>query len=155
MAVAVSTVLGLAGDPASAATPLAAAPKTAPKPELRLEKIADTQVLKWKDGKQAVFFLAFDDSCPSHLKNVIPEPRRKESAEGNKGNAGLYLRVLLPPRCKKAVPSCKRLNGYGRDAKSAPTKLALVDRLRNETNLTVRQLAERLLPWAASDIFTA
>lgn len=30
------------------------------------------KVLKWKDGKKAPFLLAFDDSCPTHLKNVIP-----------------------------------------------------------------------------------
>lgn len=28
---------------------------------------------KWKDGKKAVFMLAFDDGCQSQLKNVIPE----------------------------------------------------------------------------------
>ena len=33
----------------------------------------DNTVLKWKDGKKAVFMLAFDDSAPSQLKNVIPE----------------------------------------------------------------------------------
>src|SRR3954469_23711217 len=34
---------------------------------------AATQVLKWKDGKKAPFFLGFDDSAPSQLKNVVPE----------------------------------------------------------------------------------
>lgn len=33
----------------------------------------ETTVMKWKDGKKAAFFLAFDDSCPSHVKNAIPE----------------------------------------------------------------------------------
>lgn len=33
----------------------------------------DTAVLKWRDGKKAVFLLAFDDSCQSHVKNAIPE----------------------------------------------------------------------------------
>lgn len=55
-----------------------AAPAAAPKPGVRLEKISDTQVLKWKHGKQAVFFLAFDDACPSHLKNVIPELHKRK-----------------------------------------------------------------------------
>jgi peptidoglycan/xylan/chitin deacetylase (PgdA/CDA1 family) len=32
-----------------------------------------TEVLKWKDGKQAVFMLEFDDSCASHVKIAIPE----------------------------------------------------------------------------------
>ena len=47
------------------------------KPEIKLEKVSDTQVLKWKDGKKAVFFLAFDDSCASHIKNVIPELQKR------------------------------------------------------------------------------
>ncbi len=34
---------------------------------------ADAGILKWKDGKQAVFMLAFDDSCVSHVDNAIPE----------------------------------------------------------------------------------
>ena len=38
---------------------------------------AETHVLKWKDGKQAVFLLAFDDSCGSHVKNVIPELKKR------------------------------------------------------------------------------
>jgi len=33
----------------------------------------ETSVLKWRDGKRAVFLLAFDDSCQSHVKNAIPE----------------------------------------------------------------------------------
>lgn len=36
-----------------------------------------TEVMKWKDGKRAVFFLAFDDSCPSHLTNAIPELEKR------------------------------------------------------------------------------
>jgi peptidoglycan/xylan/chitin deacetylase (PgdA/CDA1 family) len=33
----------------------------------------ETKVLKWKDNKAAPIYLEFDDSCPTHLKNVIPE----------------------------------------------------------------------------------
>jgi hypothetical protein len=43
----------------------------AAEPNPRADNIA--QVLKWKDGKKAVFMLAFDDSCASQLKNVVPE----------------------------------------------------------------------------------
>jgi len=35
--------------------------------------VGETSVLKWKDGKKAAFFLAFDDSCPSHVRHAIPE----------------------------------------------------------------------------------
>jgi peptidoglycan/xylan/chitin deacetylase (PgdA/CDA1 family) len=38
---------------------------------------AGTRVLKWKDGKRAVFLLAFDDSCQSHVTNAIPELRKR------------------------------------------------------------------------------
>ncbi len=40
-------------------------------------EVGETQVLKWKDGKKAVFLLAFDDSCPTHLTNVIPELEKR------------------------------------------------------------------------------
>jgi peptidoglycan/xylan/chitin deacetylase (PgdA/CDA1 family) len=31
-----------------------------------------TRILKWKDGKRAVFMVEFDDSAPSHLELAIP-----------------------------------------------------------------------------------
>lgn len=37
-----------------------------------------TSILKWKGGKRAAFYLAFDDACPSHLTNVIPELQRRK-----------------------------------------------------------------------------
>ena len=37
----------------------------------------ETSVLKWRDGKKAVFLLAFDDSCQTHVKNVVPELARR------------------------------------------------------------------------------
>src|SRR3954469_22662738 len=39
---------------------------------------ADTQVLKWKENKKAVFILSFDDSAPSQLKNVVPELNKRK-----------------------------------------------------------------------------
>lgn len=35
-------------------------------------KLGETSVLKWKDGKKAVFFMGFDDGCESHIKTAIP-----------------------------------------------------------------------------------
>jgi peptidoglycan/xylan/chitin deacetylase (PgdA/CDA1 family) len=35
-------------------------------------KLGETSVLKWKDGKRAVFLMAFDDGCESHRKTAIP-----------------------------------------------------------------------------------
>ncbi|XHR28709.1 MAG: polysaccharide deacetylase family protein [Chthoniobacteraceae bacterium] len=37
------------------------------------DDIGATQVLKWQDGKQAVFMLEFDDSAPSAITTAIPE----------------------------------------------------------------------------------
>jgi peptidoglycan/xylan/chitin deacetylase (PgdA/CDA1 family) len=43
-------------------------------------RAGDTTVLKWRDGKKAVFLLAFDDSCRSHVTNVIPELKKRGMA---------------------------------------------------------------------------
>jgi peptidoglycan/xylan/chitin deacetylase (PgdA/CDA1 family) len=32
-----------------------------------------TRIARWKDDKKAAFLLMFDDSAPSHVKNVVPE----------------------------------------------------------------------------------
>src|SRR4051812_24183829 len=45
---------------------------------LASEAGGETKVLKWKDGKAACFLLAFDDSAPSQLKNVVPELQRRK-----------------------------------------------------------------------------
>lgn len=37
-----------------------------------LPTVCDTRIAKWKDGKRAVFLLAFDDSCPSHVHHAVP-----------------------------------------------------------------------------------
>jgi peptidoglycan/xylan/chitin deacetylase (PgdA/CDA1 family) len=59
--------------PAKVAEPPAPArAEPAPGPD-----IGATQILKWLDGKQAVFMLEFDDSCESHLKNAIPELKKR------------------------------------------------------------------------------
>lgn len=36
------------------------------------QEIGSTEIAKWKDNKQSVFLLAFDDNCPSHLVHAIP-----------------------------------------------------------------------------------
>jgi len=35
-------------------------------------EIGSTEIAKWKDNKQSVFLIAFDDNCPSHLAYAIP-----------------------------------------------------------------------------------
>lgn len=41
------------------------------------DSTANTEIMKWKDGKKAVFFLAFDDSCQSHVRTAIPELKKR------------------------------------------------------------------------------
>ena len=57
--------------------------------------VGGTGVLRWKDGKDAVFLLAFDDSCVSHLEHAIPELEKR----GLVGN--FYIvpgKGALPPK---------------------------------------------------------
>lgn len=61
-------------------SPLAMAADSAPQ----------TKVLKWPEGKQAVFLLQFDDSAPSAIKNAIPELTKRNMVGTfyiNPGNA--------------------------------------------------------------------
>lgn len=41
------------------------------------EPVSHTEILKWKDGKKAVFMLEFDDSVPSHVTTVVPELKKR------------------------------------------------------------------------------
>ncbi|MCX7008173.1 MAG: polysaccharide deacetylase family protein, partial [Kiritimatiellaeota bacterium] len=61
-----------AAAPAKVAAPTPTRAEPAPGPET-----GATKILKWQDGKQAVFMLEFDDSCESHIKNVIPELKKR------------------------------------------------------------------------------
>ncbi|MCY3017896.1 MAG: polysaccharide deacetylase family protein [Planctomycetota bacterium] len=36
-----------------------------------------TRIAQWKDDKKAAFLLMFDDNMPSHVKNVIPELKKR------------------------------------------------------------------------------
>ncbi|OGV57010.1 MAG: hypothetical protein A2X45_12535 [Lentisphaerae bacterium GWF2_50_93] len=39
--------------------------------------LGSTEVAQWKDNKKASFLLMFDDGIPTHLKNVIPELKKR------------------------------------------------------------------------------
>lgn len=39
--------------------------------------MSDAEILRWKDGKKAVFMLEFDDSCVTHVKNAVPELKKR------------------------------------------------------------------------------
>ncbi|WP_193212052.1 polysaccharide deacetylase family protein [Luteolibacter marinus] len=65
----------------------------------------ETRILKWKDGKEAVFLLAFDDSCPTHLDKAIPELAKRGLVGNFYVNPG---KGAFPPRSaewKKAARS--------------------------------------------------
>lgn len=49
----------------------------APTPVKKEVLMADAGILKWKDGKRAVFMLEFDDSCVTHVTNAIPELKKR------------------------------------------------------------------------------
>ena len=70
-------------------------------------------------------------------------PRRKECAEENKGNDGLPLRVLVPPRCKRARPlrplTIPLLNQYDYGVRSRKNWARLVPKG------SVREVAELLV----------
>ncbi|MFA6288968.1 MAG: polysaccharide deacetylase family protein [Opitutaceae bacterium] len=73
------TIVPAAGTAAATPpAPVAAAPapvslKAAMQPAELDATFTGTRVLKWKDGKRAVFMIEFDDSAASHLTNAIPE----------------------------------------------------------------------------------
>ena len=56
--------------PAPSASPGKRSPS--PFPVTAANDFGQTRVLKWKDGKRAVFMVEFDDSAPSHLEFAIP-----------------------------------------------------------------------------------
>ena len=70
----------------------------------------ETQVLKWKDGKKAVFMLAFDDSAPSQLQNVVPELRSVKSS-------GIFI-------CDRQWPVCGAKKTLGRGGQSPHVAVA-------------------------------
>ncbi len=41
------------------------------------ESQGSTVIAQWKDNRKAAFLLMFDDGMPSHLKNVIPELKKR------------------------------------------------------------------------------
>jgi peptidoglycan/xylan/chitin deacetylase (PgdA/CDA1 family) len=65
----------------------------------------ETQILKWKDGKKAAFMLAFDDSAPSQLKNVVPELEKRKIVGNFYLVTGNKLYAALKRRWEDAAKS--------------------------------------------------
>jgi hypothetical protein len=66
---------------------------------------AETQILKWKDGNKAAFMLAFDDSAPSQLKNVVPELEKRKIVGNFYLVTGNSLYAALKRRWEDAAKS--------------------------------------------------
>jgi hypothetical protein len=66
---------------------------------------AETRILKWKDGKKAAFMLAFDDSAPSQLKNVVPELEKRKIVGNFYLVTGNSLYAALKRRWEDAAKS--------------------------------------------------
>jgi peptidoglycan/xylan/chitin deacetylase (PgdA/CDA1 family) len=64
-----------------------------------------TQILKWKDGKKAVFLLAFDDGCPSQLQHVVPELEKRKITGTFYLVTGNSLYANLKPKWEAAAKS--------------------------------------------------
>ncbi len=41
------------------------------------DTVGSTRIAEWKDDKKGAFMLMFDDSIPSHIKNVLPEFKKR------------------------------------------------------------------------------
>ncbi len=65
----------------------------------------ETLILKWKDGKKAAFMLAFDDSAPSQLKNVVPELEKRKIVGNFYLVTGNKLYAALKRRWEDAAKS--------------------------------------------------
>lgn len=65
------------GDTVPVAVPVAAKPTAPARPAVEIAS-GGTRIRQWKDGKSAVFMMAFDDSAPTHLKGVIPELEKRK-----------------------------------------------------------------------------
>ncbi len=95
-----------------APTPPKAAAKAAPAPvpegpvfEKKAGADNGTQIYKWKDGKRACFMLAFDDSAPSQLKNVVPELDKRKIVGNFFLVTGNSLYANLKPKWEQATKS--------------------------------------------------
>ena len=69
------------------------------------EKPGETRVAKWKDDKKAAFILMFDDSMPSHVKNVIPELKERGLTATFYVNPGKGEWAAFKDKWEKEIPA--------------------------------------------------
>ncbi len=64
-----------------------------------------TRIANWKDDKKAAFMLMFDDSLPSHVKNVIPELKGRGLTATFYVNPGKGEWKLYKEKWEKEIPA--------------------------------------------------
>src|SRR3954463_7310943 len=64
-----------------------------------------TRIAKWKDDKKAAFMLFFDDSMPSHVKNVVPELKARGLTATFYVNPGKGEWQLFKEKWEKEIPA--------------------------------------------------
>lgn len=67
--------------------------------------IGQTRVAKWKDDRKAAFMLFFDDSMPSHVKNVVPELKARGFTATFYANPGKGEWKLFKDKWEKEIPA--------------------------------------------------
>jgi hypothetical protein len=75
------------------------------------DKVGATQVAKWKDDRKAAFILMFDDSMPSHVKNVVPELKGRGMIGTFYVNPGSGHWQAMKDKWEKELPSLGMVYG--------------------------------------------
>lgn len=53
--------------------------------------IGTASVDRWPDGKKTAFMMMFDDGCPSHVNNAIPELAKRNLTDAFSGRQGFRV----------------------------------------------------------------
>ena len=69
------------------------------------EEIGKTRIARWKDDKRAAVLLMFDDSVPSHVKNVVPALKKRDMTATFYVNAGTGHWQALRDAWEKKIPA--------------------------------------------------
>lgn len=69
------------------------------------DSVGQTRVAKWKDDRKAAFMLFFDDSMPSHVKNVVPELKARGFTATFYVNPGRNEWKLFKDKWEKEIPA--------------------------------------------------
>lgn len=106
----------------------------------------DTRIARWKDDKAAAIILMFDDSCVSHVKNVVPELSKRGLTGTFYINPGSGQYGANRQAWEKDIPAAGfELANHTLTHKGGPTSAAVVQEIV-DCNLAIRA-ATPALPW--------